>query len=164
MVNDQYIFFGTYLFRYALLKVIAFSTAVDNIVTCVVFPFLLFKIFVYNLVDIQHFIGNSLVEVCHYLEAEALDEAHHGSFIILYFPVLELAFQGFLGEGVLACCHFLQRLAYFGARLRGGYDVQPVLLGCLRIRCHYLYLVTAMQHLLQLYIFAVHFGTDAFAT
>ena len=36
-------------------------------------------------------------------------------------------------------------------------------LGRLRIRCHYLHLVTAMQHLLQLYILAVHFCTDTFA-
>ena len=163
LINDQYIFFGTYLFRYALLKVIAFSTAVDNIVARIIFPSLLFLVFVYNLVDIQFFIGYGLIEVGHYLETEALDEAHHGSFIILYLPVLELAFQSFLSEGVLACSHFLQCLAYFGACLGGGYDVQPVLLGRLRIRCHYLHLVTAMQHLLQLYILAVHFCTDTFA-
>ncbi len=125
---------------------------------------MLFLVFVYNLVDIQLFIGYSLIEVGYYLEAEALDEAHHGSFIILYLPVLELAFQCLFGEGMLACDHFFQCLAYFSTGLGGGYDVQPILLGRLRIRCHYLHLVTAMQHLPQLYILAVYFGTDALAS
>ena len=129
----------------------------------VVLPFLEFEVLVDDVVHVERFIGNALVEVRHHLEAEPLDEAHHRTLVILYFPVLELTLQCLLGKGVLAGSHFLERLPYLGARLGSGDDVQPVLLGRLCIGRHDFHLVAAVQYLLQLCVLAVYLGSYTFA-
>ena len=83
---------------------------------------------------------------------------------ILYLPVLELALQSFLGKGMLAGSHFFQCLAYLGTGFGSSHDIQPVLFGSLGVGSHDFYLVAALEYLLQLYVLAVYFGTDAFAS
>ena len=81
--------------------------------------------------------------------------------VVVYLAVLELALQHLLGEGRLPRGHLLQCLAYLGACLRRGDDVQPVLFGRLRVRCHDFHLVAALQPLAQGHVLAVHPCTDA---
>ena len=77
---------------------------------------------------------------------------------------VELTLDGFLGKFRLTGFDFLQCLADFGACLRGGDNVEPVLLRALGVRCHDFHLVAAVQLLAQLDILAVHLGTDALAS
>ena len=130
----------------------------------IIFPSLLFQIFVDNFVYIQCFIGNVLIEVSHSLETEAFNEAHHDSFIIFYFPVFEFPFNSFFGKGMLAGNHLFQSLAYLGTCFGGSHDVQPVLLRCLGIRGHDFYLITTVQYLTKLRILAINFCTDTLAS
>ena len=130
----------------------------------VVVPFLLFDIFIQRLVDIQRSVRYFLIKLRHIFESQTLDKAHHCRFIIFQFAVLELSFQRLFSESVLACHHFFECLPYLGACFRGRHDVQPVLFWCLGVRCHDFHLVAAVKLLFQLYIFAVHFGADAFAS
>ena len=148
LVDNQHVFFRTGdLIVLRLLQIISFGAAIRNVIMYIIFPLLLFQIFVYDFIHIQRFVRNALIKIRHRLEAETLDKTHHYGFIIFYFPVLEFPFYRFLGESMLAGGHFFQCLADFGARFGAGYDIQPVLLGCLRIRRHDFHLVTAIQDL-----------------
>ena len=65
---------------------------------------------------------------------------------------------------MLACYHLFQCLSNLGTSLGGGYNVQPILLGGLSVRCHDLHLVTAIQFLFQLGVFAIDLCADTFTT
>ena len=110
LVNDEYILFSDSGFVYLVWQVVFFGTAVDHFITFTV-PFLLFDVFIQNVVHVKHFVGNILIKLCHILESQAFDQTHHYCFVIFHLPVFEFPFQCFFGEIVLACYHFLQGLA-----------------------------------------------------
>ena len=161
LINYQYILFRTGDFIVlCLLQIISLGTAICDVVMRITFPPLLFQIFIDDFIHIQCFICDALIKVCHCLEAETFDQAHHYGFIIFYFPVLEFTLYRFFGKGMLAGNHLLQCLAYLGTCLGAGYNIQPILFGCLCIRGHNFHLITTIQHLPQLGILAVYFRTD----
>ena len=164
LVDDEHVLLGICLFgQGGCLQVITFGATVDDVVVRIVFPFLQFKVLVYDVVHVERFVGDALIEVRHHFEAEAFDEAHHRALVIFYFPVLEFAFQCFFGKCMLAGSHFLECLPYLGACFGSCDDVQPALFGGLRVGSHDFHLVAAVQYLLQLCVPAVYFCSDAFA-
>ena len=147
-----------------LLHVEAFRTAVADFFALFGFPFLHVKVLVDDVVHVHRFVGNTLIEVGHGLEAQFPNQTHQDGLIIFQLPVLEFTFQCFLGKLCLTGCNLLQGLTYLVACLRRGDKSQPVTLGCLRVRGHDFHLVATVQFLAELYIFPVDAGTRTAAS
>ena len=43
----------------------------------IILPLLQFEVLVYDVVDVERFVGNALIKIRYHFEAETLDEAHH---------------------------------------------------------------------------------------
>ena len=73
LVNHQYVLFRC---RFLLcgLQIIPFGTPINNFIVRIAVPFLLFDVFIQNLVHIQSAIGNPLIKFRHVLESQTLDE------------------------------------------------------------------------------------------
>ena len=163
LVDDQYIFLeGLVVGRW--LDAVSFGTSVKHFVVSFRFFFLHFDKAVEDVVGIQLFVGDVLIEIGYCLVSQLFDEAHHYGFVVIHLSVLEFPFDGFLGKFRLSGFDFLQGLAYLGACLRSSDYVQPILLGCLCVRGHNLYLVAAVQLVSDLHVLAVHLRTDALAS
>ena len=128
LIDYQNIFLRRRFLLLRSLQVIPFGTAIHNFIVRITVPLLLLHILIQNLVNVQSTVGNPLIKLRHILEAQTLDEAHHGRFIIFQLTILEFPFQRLLGKSVLACHHLFESLPYLGARFGSRHDVQPVLL------------------------------------
>ena len=163
LVDDEHILFGCCFFgQGGGLQVIALGATVYDVIMRIILPLLQFEVLVYDVVDVERFVGNALIKIRYHFEAETLDEAHHRTLVIFYLPVFEFTFQRFFGKCVLAGSHFFERLPYFGARFGSSDDVQPALLGRLGIGSHDFHLIATVQYLLELCIPAVYFRSDTF--
>ena len=161
LVDDEHVFLAPVLVGLRGGEVVALRAAILYLVVAVAVALLLFQVAVDDVVHVQCAVGNALVELGDHLEAHALDEAHHGTVVVVYLAVAEFSFQRLFGKVVLACGHFLQGLAYLGACLGGGDEVQPVLLGRLGGRGHHFHLVAALQQVAQGHVLAVDLGARA---
>ncbi len=146
LVNHGHIAREVLLVVVALLQVIALGTAHGHVVRL---GHLLYglHVAVNKQVHVERAIGNLLVKLRHLLVAHLTDDAHHRGLIVLYLAVLELALYGLAGKGCLARFYFLEALAYLGASLRGGDDVESSLVGSLRVGGEYLHLVAIVQYI-----------------
>ena len=111
-----------------------------------------------NLVNVELFVGNLLVEVGCNLKAHALDEVHHGAFVELNLSVFEPSFQQFLGvDGVFGDGVFKCQL-YFSLRPWGFNDVYPFLLGRLVALSNHFHLVARLQFGSERNVLAIDFA------
>ena len=163
LVDDEHILLAHDFFL-SHLQVISLRAAVSDLFVRLVVALLLFDVFIQNGIGVESPVGYLLVELRDILVPHPFDKAHHGRFVVLYLPVLELAFQRLFGKVVLPRCHLFQCLAYLGARSGGGYDIQPILFRGLRVGCHDLHLIAAVQLLFQLHVLPVYFRAYAFAS
>ena len=163
LVDDKHVVFEVLVFRCSL-HAISFRTAIEHFVVGFRFLLLHFHEALEDVVGIQLFDGNVLIEKRDGLVTHLLDEFHHDGFIVVHLMILELALKCFLGKFCLACFDFLQCLADLGACLRCGDNTQPVLLWRLRVRRHDFHLVATVQLLAELDILTIYFGANTLAS
>ena len=128
----------------------------------VLFPFD-FEVEVDYPVHVDVFGRQFIVEVGHRLVAHFFDELHHDAVFHLHFAVLEAALQQFLAILGILVLLLVESLLDFYPTLRGGGDVEPVLLGSLVGRGEYLDGVAAFEFVFDGFDFPVHAAAHAFA-
>ena len=161
LVNDQDIVLKVLVVQRCL-DAISFCTPIEHFVIGFRFFLLHLNELVENLIGIQLFNGNVLIEIGYILVSQLLDQTHHHGFIVINLSVLELSFDGFLGKFRLTGFDFFQSLANLGSCFRSSYNVQPITFRCLGVRGHDFHLVSTIQLLTQLDILSIYFSTDTF--